>query len=152
MAPKSLIATIAFATALACAPASAGKLYKWVDEDGNVTYSQQKPPGTEASEIELKGYHAPDAAAARDSATQAREKADAAREDREFAAGEAEAQRERSERLRKNCEIARQNLRILQNSARVQDKDQEGNPYFLDASQIEARTAKAKKQVEDFCN
>jgi hypothetical protein len=38
-----LVSTLAFGL-LAAAPATAGKLYKWVDEKGNVHYSDKVPP------------------------------------------------------------------------------------------------------------
>ena len=38
-------AVLVIASGLAIAPASAQKLYKWVDEQGNVTYQDQPPPG-----------------------------------------------------------------------------------------------------------
>ena len=151
MAVNRLTLTIGVTTLLVCASASAAKLYKWVDENGNVTYSQQKPPGKTAQPMELKGYNAPDAAAATEAAAATADRADTARKDREFAAGEADALKQREKRLKKNCEIARQNLRVLRNSARIQAKDAEGKPYFLDPAQIEARIAESQKQVEDFC-
>jgi glutaredoxin len=42
MARNTLV--IMLAAALAMAPAYAGKLYKWVDEQGNVTYQDRPPP------------------------------------------------------------------------------------------------------------
>jgi glutaredoxin len=42
MARNTLI--IVLATVLAAAPAYAGKLYKWVDESGNVSYQDRPPP------------------------------------------------------------------------------------------------------------
>ena len=37
-----------------CGPLAA--TYKWVDEDGNVVYSDKPPPGVETEEIEKKSY------------------------------------------------------------------------------------------------
>jgi len=42
MARNTLI--IALATALVATPAYAGKLYKWVDERGNISYQDRPPP------------------------------------------------------------------------------------------------------------
>jgi glutaredoxin len=42
MARNTLI--VVLAAALAIAPAYAGKLYKWVDEQGNVSYQDRPPP------------------------------------------------------------------------------------------------------------
>jgi len=42
--PTQLISAISLGLLLCAATADAGKLYKWVDENGNVTYSDQVPP------------------------------------------------------------------------------------------------------------
>jgi len=42
------------AFAIACAPAAAQKLYKWVDQDGRVSYHDQPPPGGSGYRVEEK--------------------------------------------------------------------------------------------------
>jgi len=42
--PMQLISAIGFSLLLGAGTVNAAKLYKWVDEDGNVTYSDQVPP------------------------------------------------------------------------------------------------------------
>ncbi|MCP5149488.1 MAG: DUF4124 domain-containing protein [Ectothiorhodospiraceae bacterium] len=150
----SRVTTIAVALALATAVASSpalAKLYKWVDENGNVTYSERKPPDTKAQEIELRGVKPanPDAASELEDL---RDRSDASRKDREFARTVAEEQRERDERIKKNCEIARENMRVLENAPRVQATDDKGNPYFLDPSQTESRKAETAQQIQQYCN
>ncbi|MDH3690495.1 MAG: glutaredoxin family protein [Gammaproteobacteria bacterium] len=58
MKPYSSILPFAVALVVGCAvsvsPAMAGKLYKWVDENGNVTYQDQPPPES-ASHAEEAG-------------------------------------------------------------------------------------------------
>jgi len=51
MARNTLI--IVLATVLATVPAYAGKLYKWVDERGNISY-QDRPPPAGAGKVEEK--------------------------------------------------------------------------------------------------
>lgn len=50
---KALVCIIALV--LAAAPAAAGKLYKWVDKDGNLHYTDQPPP-PEAKTSEQKKF------------------------------------------------------------------------------------------------
>ena len=128
-----------------------GDLYKWVDEQGNVTYSQQKPPDQKAETIELKGIQSPDPDAGQ-KLDSLRDRADTARKDREVAASESAATKDRDERLKKNCEIARQNVRILKTSARVQDKKEDGSTVYLDADGVAAKLKQAEQQVQDYCN
>jgi len=79
------IAAIAFAAALwAGAPAQAAKLYKWVDEQGNVTYSQTKPPDRESETIRLRSSTL-DSSGAREQLDELNERAATQQKDREFA-------------------------------------------------------------------
>ncbi len=50
------IAPLALAFVLAGTPLepAEAKLYKWVDENGNVTYSERKPPDQKATEIKVR--------------------------------------------------------------------------------------------------
>ncbi len=141
------------AGALSGAASGATKLYKWVDENGNVTYSQTKPPEPrrQVEEIELRGYRAAEPGRAGERLEQQREEGAAQRQDQDLAAGEAAARKAREERMRKNCEIARNNLRILRNAPRIRDKDAEGQPYFLSPEQIEQRIEQTQRQIEDYC-
>jgi glutaredoxin len=50
VAPVLVVASLC---ALLAAPAHAGKLYKWIDKDGNVSY-QDSPPPPEAGRVEEK--------------------------------------------------------------------------------------------------
>ena len=127
--------------------ATPAKLYKWVDKDGNVTYSQLKPPGAKAEEMTVRGT-AVSNEQARERLDQLNEKTEAAAKDREFKQTHASESAERDARLKENCKIAQDNLRVLQTASRV--KDAEGN--FVDDKAREARIAQTKQEVEDNCN
>ena len=129
-----------------CAAAPA-KLYKWVDADGNVTYSERKPPDVQAEEIEVRVPRVT-SEQAESRLEQLNERAETAREDRRFKENYASETAEREARLKENCEIARENLRILETASRV--KDAEGN--FIEDSQREARIQQARQEIEDNCN
>jgi hypothetical protein len=46
---------IALCALLACIPASAQQIYRWVDADGRVRYTTEKPPsGVKASVVESR--------------------------------------------------------------------------------------------------
>ncbi len=145
------IATIALATALwAGAPVQAAKLYKWVDEQGNVTYSQTKPPDRESETIRLRSATL-DSSGARDRLDELNERAATQQKDREFAENSATVTAERDARMTSNCEIARQNMRILKTTSRIQDKDANGEPFFLDESGIQAKIANTQRQIDNNC-
>ena len=133
---------------LALAAAAPAKLYKWVDENGNVTYSQKKPPNRKTEEVKLIGVPSVSSDEARERLNQINEKADTVRKDREFKENYASESAERDDRLKQNCETARQNLRVLENASRVQGADGQ----YLDDAQREARLAQTRREIQDNCN
>ena len=148
---KPILLMAAALLGLALSPLSSAKLYKWVDENGNVTYSQQPPPkGRQGEEMELHGYRAADPDA-QEKLDQLEERADTAREDREFAEADEATNQDREARIKQNCETARENMRILKSSARIQDADADGNPVYLDESAIQAKVQQTQQQIDDYC-
>lgn len=146
------LATIALATALgATAPVQAAKLYKWVDEQGNVTYSQRKPPDRESETIRLRSATL-DSSGARERLDALTGQAETQRNDRESVENSVTATAERDARMTGNCETARENMRILKSSSRIQDKDADGEPYFLDETGIQAKIVDTQRQIENNCS
>ena len=149
---RTRLVSIALVIAVCAAlPAQAAKLYKWVDQEGNVTYSERKPPPeSNAETIRLRS------ATLNDDGAQERldalsEKVEEGNKDRDFAENSATATAERDERMASNCKIARENMRILKTTSRIQDKDENGEAYFLDESAIQAKIAQTQQQIENNC-
>jgi flagellum-specific peptidoglycan hydrolase FlgJ len=145
-----------FATALAAAvcipsPAQAAKLYKWVDDEGNVTYSERRPVNRESETIRLRGATL-DSSGAQEKLDQLNDRANTQQKDREFAGNSAAATAERNERMANNCKTARENMRILRTTSRIQDKDADGQAYFLDEAGIQAKMTATQRQIDDNCN
>ena len=139
---------LALAFALAASFAANAQLYKWVDKDGRVTYSDQPPPSQQSKQINVPagaGAPAPKSAVERDkdlekSRADARDKAKVA------------AERERKAEFdRDNCNRARAYLRTLEAGGRIATTDAKGEPALLDDAQIEAERAKAEKMAEEAC-
>ncbi|MDH3315989.1 MAG: DUF4124 domain-containing protein [Gammaproteobacteria bacterium] len=129
---------------------SLARLYKWVDDYGNVTYSERKPPGQQVEEIKVRAAPvSPEQA--QEELDSLKEKANSSQKDRDVAKTAAREDQQESEAFKKNCEIAQQNRRVLENSARVQSKDTEGNSYFLDSAEIQAKLEQSNKQIELYC-
>jgi len=146
------IRPLMLALALASTPLVAhAAIYKWVDEDGNVVYSQQKPPGYTKVEVLEEPSPPVSDEEAKEQLESLREKAEAAGEERDLKEKVAEEIAEREERIKKNCEIARQNLALLETPARVTLQDAEGNPYFLEEEERQAKIEEARDQVARYC-
>jgi flagellum-specific peptidoglycan hydrolase FlgJ len=151
MIGRNWLATIALATTLGiAAPAQATKLYKYVDEQGNVTYSQKKPLGHEAETIKLNSATL-DSSGAQDKLDELNERAASQDKDRDFAENAATATAERNERMANNCKTAQENLRILRTTSRIQDRNADGELYFLDESGIKAKMAATQEQIDSNC-
>ena len=149
---RNWLTTIVLGAALGMAlPAQAAKLYKYVDEQGNVTYSQKKPLGQEAETIKLNRATL-NSTGAQERLDHLNEKAAAQDKDREFAENAASATAERDARRASNCKIAQENMRILRTTSRIQDKDANGEAYFLDESAIQAKMSATQAQIDSNCN
>ncbi|MDX1512710.1 MAG: DUF4124 domain-containing protein [Gammaproteobacteria bacterium] len=143
---------LALLVALAGSPSGPveAKLYKWVDENGNVTYSERKPPDKQATEIKVRTAPVtPDQS--REQLEGLKDKTDTQQKDRDYATTAANEDAAAAEQLKKNCEIARQNKRVLENTSRIQGQDSQGNTYFLNEAEIAAKLEQSKKQIELYC-
>ena len=119
--------------------ASAG-LYKWVDSDGNVHYSQ-KPPRDQQFE-RLK----PPAAAPEDSKPLYQ-----SAPTKNTVIPPPATETKKNEKLRaENCANAKKRLSIYQVYRRV--RDDEGNITVLSDKERAKNIENAKKAVSDFCN
>lgn len=138
---------------LGAAPLSSSlaAMYKWVDDEGNVVYSERKPADKSVTEVK-KQSGGPSDEEARQKLESLKEKTTNDKKDRDFQAEYTTQQGEREQRLKKNCEIARENIRILRTASRVKDVDGDGNQYFVDDSAREARMARARDQVKQYCD
>lgn len=142
---------LAAAALLVMAPveSSLARLYKWVDEYGNVTYSERKPPDQQAEEIKVRAAPVPPSQDEEDESM--KDGSDTEQEEGDLASTAASETDKEVQVFEKNCEIAQKNRRVLQKSSRVQATDSEGKSYFLDSEEIQAKLKQASKQVELYC-
>mgnify|MGYP001488052409 CR=1 FL=1 len=139
---------LVLACALAASTAAFGQLYKWVDKDGKVTYSDQPPPAQQSKQLNLNtGVASPPTRSAieRDKEiekgrVEAREKAKVASE-----------KERKSEIDQQNCRAARAYLKTVESGVRVSTMDDKGEQVILDDEQIAAERVKAQKAVDEAC-
>jgi hypothetical protein len=134
-------------------------IYKWVDEDGNVQYSAEKPQNADAEKIRVttqppvdrSTYNRPgkdDAKTDDSSAAEATgDKDKTPAEKRKDAAKKAE-----SDKLKKEmCDEARQTLATIENNARVRIEDSQGNVNYLSEAEVAARKKSEQERVNKYC-
>jgi hypothetical protein len=158
------IATLAI---LALALPAWGELYKWVDENGKVHYSDRPPPpnAKEQKSIQPKvaPQSAPPPAAAPDgqqSAAPAPKAKTAAELDMEFRkrrteAAEAEAKRQQEAQAatekQRNCEQAKARVAVLQTGGRITKASPTGEQIYLGDNEIAAELIEARRVADSWC-
>ena len=148
-----------FSTALWLALASlwgnaAADVYKWVDDQGQIVYSQSPPPPPKRS-VRVKMVPGPDPAEiahAQEALQQSIERIYEQEEKKRQARAEQDAQKEIQKQRAKNCEIARQNLNTIQNLGRRRIISPDGTPVFLSEEERAARIEEARKNIEAYCD
>ena len=120
--------------------ASAG-LYKWVDNEGNVHYSQKPPKNTSYKTIKAP----PPAPVSKQQPYSLEEKRGSNAEKT------IKSETEKNKKLReKNCEVGKANLTSYQTYRRVRDKD--GNVTVVNENERARQIETAKQLIRDFCD
>ncbi|MEX0958412.1 MAG: DUF4124 domain-containing protein [Burkholderiales bacterium] len=160
VARSALLGALA-GTLLALSVGASADVYRWVDKDGRVHYSDQPPPPGARQEKELQG--APRAPGAPPAEAKAESDAPPTLQEREAefrrrqveqtekAAQEQRAQEEAATRQR-NCEQARNQLAALRSGQRVARFNEQGEREYLGDEQIAQEVIRAEKAVSDWCN
>lgn len=133
-----LISTTAFAT-----------MYKSVDKDGNVTYSQSPPKTGHYEKIKAKKYKpvAPDATQKSLDAKKSFEQGTQTRNENDLVKSELEKNKKIQQQ---NCEIAKKNLRLFTVYKRIKKED--GEYYRVDDNERAQRIKTAEGNIKEFCN
>jgi len=148
MHPKSSIA-IGILLALPLI-ASAQTMYKWVDQNGHVTYSDQPPIGAVRSKETISvPSSSPSGAAGQLNAQEAqfKKRQDDAQKAQALAAKKEESERQKAD----NCSRARGELRGLRDNAPIARLTESGERVLLDAGAREAEGKRLETYIEENC-
>ncbi len=136
-------------SALCALPLSATSgVYKWVDEEGTVHYSDTRPNNVKAQSLKIQGIGASrgsnspqQKAQAIDEAEQQRLNEQAKRLQEETAKREADAK----------CQVIRDNLKKIESTSRISIIE-EGEQRYLDTAEIEAQKTKYQSMLAEHCS
>lgn len=132
-------------------PAHAGKVYKWVDANGNVTYSSTPPPDkSKATTVKTQRSHISDEEAKKRLESLSGQ-ATGRRKNREYLEGSESESAAVKDRRSKNCETAKKNLQVLQSSGRVQASGDDGQKFYLDEAVRQRKIEETQGQIAEFC-
>ena len=159
--------SLAIALTLCLALPTTAQMYKWVDENGKVQYSDKPPPGNVKTEklrkpsmassvpasSDAKGGAAKDAAKAGPKTTAEQEQAFRKRQIEAAKAEQEESQKQAQLRQKQeNCKRAKASVASLEMGGRQTRVDEKGERVFLDDATIAQELAKARQSVTAMCN
>ncbi|MGH8646402.1 MAG: DUF4124 domain-containing protein [Gammaproteobacteria bacterium] len=138
-----------WALALSSQSMGAG-IYKWVDEQGNVQYTQTPPPDKPASLFETRPEPV-DTEGALEKLKQQKDKSDAFIKERDTQAKEQEKSEQEAAQRSENCARARKNLEQLETTNRLFRTGEAGDRVKMTEEERQAGLTTAKSQIEEFC-
>jgi hypothetical protein len=151
--PMMRVLLLALALALPAA-AAAGQLYRWVDKDGTVRYSDLPPPaGTQSRTLNVPGSAPADSGGSSGAPSlKEREAAFEKRQQEQKKAAEKAAAEAQQQAIKEaNCRQARESLAVLNTGQRIMQVDAQGNQYYPDDAQRAQETQKAQQAVREWC-
>jgi len=150
MKERYLLIIIALCAVLAGSNAAAEVVYRWVDTDGNVHFSDQ--PLTDNAQVMEFPSETRYPGRKRTSA----ERSNSAADDKDHsasAAGDTDVDPAEEKRVREaNCKIARQNLEGNQNIGRMYRVGSNGERVYLSDSERAAIIKKSQSDVSKWCD
>lgn len=119
------------------------KVYKWVDKNGVVTFSEYRPPETEYIELEIEG----DRVIGGQSENLDYDLSGLQRENEDEGVVD-----ELNQKATEYCEKAKHNLSVIDSFNNVRVLDENGQPKVLSQDEISQQRRLANRQIELFCN
>ena len=129
----------------------AAKIYKWVDEEGNVHYGE-RPDSGNAKTMNIKSepssHTAPAAENRRENAQKLLDSIAKERKEKQEAAEKSA----KEESVRKeNCSRAKKQAALLKQGGRMFEMTDTGERKYLDDATIQSRLQEAEKAVKEYC-
>ena len=151
MDEKDVIRSLMLLSLLIAGQVSATTVYRTVDENGNVQYSD-RPDGGETQQLTIRAPRAASSAPTRTAAASAPAQDEAAPAGGPTKQQLAEEAARKAERRAENCEIARDRLERYAISHRLYRPLPNGEREYLSDAEIDEARAKAEADVKEWCN
>lgn len=150
---RSLLLGLALALPMAV---SAQQLYRWVDKDGKVRYSDRPPPaGVPSRTLDVPGTAAPAGnapAGTAPSSLQQQEEAFKKRMEEQKKAEEKAAAAAKDEAAKEeNCRRARASLATLESGRRILRSNEKGEQFYIDDATRAQEIERARQSVQEWC-
>lgn len=141
---------------LALSSAVAAEMYRWVDSQGRVHYSDEPPPaGAKSSKTVTPPPPSSYAPSGEGVKAKTWQEKDMEFRQRQSAQAEAQAKKEKEEadakQKKQNCENARKSLQALESGQRVSVPNEKGEQQLMDDAARQKAIAEARKAVDTWC-
>jgi parvulin-like peptidyl-prolyl isomerase len=140
-----------FLSLLLLIPVGFTQTYRWVDENGVVSYSQTPPPNHQAEILNIKSQSKTDGANAQQKLDDLRQRLQEQNKQRQLAKESADKARQEQLTREKNCRSARSNLSKLEGLGTRLLKTPEGDYIRLSEEQRQQRMESARQQIKLNC-
>jgi hypothetical protein len=136
----------------ACMSAAfADQLYKWVDEQGHVHYSQTPPSATKAKPMDVTPTAADPSAVQRSQDLQ-QQQAQASQMSQITAARQAQTDAQKQAQLQQYCDNLKARLALYQQSGRVFRVDANGNRTYVSDADHDKAMQQMQDQIKAQCS
>ena len=136
---------------LMAASASSAQTFRWVDENGVVSYSQTPPPSGKAETVEIRPTPQQDPGAAKARLNRLRQQLEDREEDRQLARESQQKTAAESAKREKNCQAARDNLRNLEGLGNRLLHTSNGEYVRLTEDERQTRMQTARDNIKSYC-
>ena len=146
------LCSILFVFTLATHAADNPTIYKWIDDKGEIHYSQKLPPGREGEKMRGAPPPADDPEGISSDLQEQVETMDKRLEKKAIEAEDKELSEESLQIRKRNCETARENLAKLQRSGNIRYIGADGQVTRMPEEERQQRLEETNKQIEEFCD
>lgn len=145
-------ATMCMVIAMSFSTASAGKIYKWTDAEGNVHYGSEKPAEAEAENMKVDtGKTGVNRGAKALDDIKQKEDDEAQRIKEEGVPAQPPVPTLSMKEVKRRCQAAKQDLATIQSRGQLRERDEKGNTRYLGEKEKQQRIKAARKQIREYC-
>lgn len=149
---QTLCVALLTVAALTCMSARADQVYRWVDAQGNVHYSQTPPPDAVTKAKLVDVVPQPPDVTGVEQQQQLVKSMDAAKEAQQQAAATAQQQAQKKTQKLQACEAARKRLQEYMDTHKVITNANSANPTYYTGEDLVKFRQQAQEDVNKLCD
>ena len=134
---------------------AAAEIYKWLDRNGNIVYSQSPPPADASSLKTPEITSSPDidgtAGKAVEEIIKSEKEARKRRETRQQQKREDQTTQAQNKQLQRSCQKLRDNLNTMKSNNHIYTEELDGSNRFLSKKELSQKILDAEQQIQNHC-